>query len=218
VVELIAVIEYHCLCRFGAVRDTPVQFEPLRKGNDPALCLLSRLANANHNGLEPRRRLRTPATFKEKTMTRQSKWITGLAVAALSGSLAFAAIGHENAHGWAGHEGKGHQEQMATKLNLTPSQKQQWTDAQKAFFEQNKPFLEQARQTKNDYRAAKKAGDTAKAESIKPTMQSQRTQMKPLRDAQNAKLMSILDDQQKAQFQQMLAQRAQHQHHGGQQK
>jgi Spy/CpxP family protein refolding chaperone len=148
-------------------------------------------------------------------MKKQSKWITGIAVAALSGSLAFAAVNHDgNGNGkWRGHEGQGRQEQMAQALNLTPEQKQQWADAQKAFFETNKAALQQNRQLMQDFRAAKQANDQAKIDALKPQVEAARAQMKSLRDAQNVKLMSILNDQQKAQFQQMLDQRAQREHH-----
>jgi Spy/CpxP family protein refolding chaperone len=145
-------------------------------------------------------------------MKKQSKWITAIAVAALSGSLAFAAVGGHDGNGngkWGGHEGKGRQERMAQALNLTAEQKQQWADAQKAFFEANKAAFQQARQTMQDFRAAKEANDQAKIDALKPQAEAARAQMKSLRDAQNAKLMSILNDQQKAQFQQMLQERGQ---------
>jgi len=140
-------------------------------------------------------------------MNKQSKWILGAAVVALSGALTFSAVAHDGFHHGYGKRG---QAELAEKLNLTAEQKQQWADTQKAFHEQNKDFMQQARQTMQEFRAAKESGDTAKADSLKPTVEANRAQMKSLRDAQNQKLMSILNDQQKAQFQEMLSKRQQH--------
>ena len=52
------------------------------------------------------------------------------------------------------------------------------------------------------------AGDTAKADSLKATLESQRAQMKQLRDAQDVKISSILTPEQRAQWQQLKAERA----------
>jgi Spy/CpxP family protein refolding chaperone len=144
---------------------------------------------------------------------KNTKWITAAAATlALSASLAIAAPNAGNGHGW-GHEGgKGRQEmgaRLAEKLNLTDVQKQQWQAIQTDFRRDNKAFFEQAHQTMQDFRAAKEAGDTAKADALKPTVDAQRAQMKQLRDAQEQKLVTLLTADQKAQFDTLKAARAQ---------
>ena len=138
----------------------------------------------------------------------RNKLITAVAVLTLGASLAVAAV-HEG--GWGNHEGKGrgeYSEKLAQKLNLTDAQKQQLADLEKNFREQNASFLQSFRQNRQDYRAAMNAGDTAKADSLKATLESQRAQMKQLRDAQDVKISSILTPEQRAQWQQLKAERA----------
>ena len=144
---------------------------------------------------------------------KNSKWITAAAATlALSASLAIAAPNAGSGHGW-GHEGgKGRHAmgaRLAEKLNLTDLQKQQWQALQTDFQRDNKAFLDQAHQTMQDFRAAKQAGDTAKVEALKPTLQSQRAQMKQLHEAQEQKFVALLTADQKAQFDTLKAARAQ---------
>jgi Spy/CpxP family protein refolding chaperone len=145
---------------------------------------------------------------------KNSKWITAAAATiALSASLAIAAPNAGNGHGW-GHEGgRGRQEmgaRLAAKLNLTDTQKQQWQAIQNDFRRDNASFFQQAKQTREEFHAAKEAGDTAKADALKPTLDSQRAQMKQLRDAQEQKLVALLTPEQKAQYDALKAQRREH--------
>jgi len=140
---------------------------------------------------------------------KNTRWIAAAASAiALSASLAIAGtygddgLNHECRGGH--HKGGAH---IAKKLNLSDAQKEQWKALENSFRQNNSAFLEQARQTREEYRAAKKSGDTAKAESMKATMQSQKAQMKQLRDAMEPQQMSILNDEQRAKFQAMKAER-----------
>ena len=133
--------------------------------------------------------------------------ITGVAVLALSASLAIAAPQLEKT--WGGHHHRGEMSQrLAQKLNLTEAQKQQLTDLHKSFHQENAAFFAQFRQTMQDFRAAKQAGDQAKIDAIKPTLQSQRAQMKSLRQAEEQKMLSILTSEQQSQFQALKAERA----------
>jgi Spy/CpxP family protein refolding chaperone len=136
-----------------------------------------------------------------------SKWITVAAALGLSASLAIAGTGH----GHGGFNGKGHGERgmkLASKLNLTDAQKEQWKAIRKSSHEQNSTFFQQSRQTMQDFRAAKQAGDTAKMDTLKSTMQSQRAQMKQIRDAEEAQVLNILTAEQRTQYQTLKAQRA----------
>ena len=133
------------------------------------------------------------------------KTITAVAVFALGASLAFAAPGD-----WKGHEGHrgeaGFSERMAQKLNLTDAQKQQIKDIETQFRTDNAAFLQNFRQTKQDVHAAKEANNTAKLDSLRPTVDAQRAQMKTLRTAQREKIRNILTADQRAQMDALKAQ------------
>jgi len=139
------------------------------------------------------------------------KWIAAATTAlALSGGLAIAGT---NGGGAGCKHGEGHRmhargARFAEKLNLTDAQKQQWKAVQESFRQDNKAFFAESRQTREDFRAAMKAGDTAKANSLKATMESQRAQMKQLRAAMEPKLTAILTAEQRAQYDTMKAERA----------
>jgi Spy/CpxP family protein refolding chaperone len=135
------------------------------------------------------------------------KWLTAAAIMAVSASLAIAMP--QGGEGW-GHHGEkgGYGEKLAQKLNLTDTQKQQLSDLNKAFHENNKAFFQSFRQTRQEVRAAKEANDTAKLQSLKPTVDSQMAQLKQLRDAQDAKILSILTPDQQTQFKAIQAERA----------
>src|SRR3954470_22693232 len=92
-------------------------------------------------------------------------------------------------------------------LNLSDAQKTQWQEIRRSFHQDNRAFLDSFRQSMREFREARESNDTAKLESLRPVMQANRAQMQQLRDAQDQKLMSILNDEQKAQFEQMKAQR-----------
>jgi periplasmic protein CpxP/Spy len=137
------------------------------------------------------------------------KWITGAAVLAVSASLAFAAP--QVAKGaWGGHH-RGHgmmSAKLAQKLNLTDAQKQQIRDLNKAFRQENQAFFQSVRQTRQEAFAAKQANDTAKLDAMKPTIDSQKAQMKQLRETQEQKLLTVLTPDQQAQYKALKAERA----------
>ena len=137
---------------------------------------------------------------------KMKKTLTAVAAMALTATLAFAAPpeGRHGGHGHRGFAGK-----FAEKLNLTDAQKQQIRDIRMASREKNKAFFENARQMRQDLRAAREANDTAKLESLKATMQSQHEQMKQIRDAEKQQILSVLTAEQRARFEAMQAE------HGG---
>jgi len=135
------------------------------------------------------------------------KWFIGAAVVAVSASLAIAMP--QDGTGWGGHREHGaYGEKLAQKLNLTDAQKQQLRDLNANFRKENAAFFQSFRQTMKDVRAAKQANDTAKLDALKPTVESQKAQMKQLRDAQDAKILPILTPDQQAQFKAIQAKRA----------
>lgn len=134
--------------------------------------------------------------------------ITALAILTLGSTVAFAGPNHDG--GFGGGHGRHHRagmfgKKMAEKLNLTDAQKQQIKDIKKSSFEQNKAFFTQSRETRKAFRDAKKAGDTAKADSLQPTLDAQRAQMKQLREQEKQQVLSVLTADQRAQLDQMKA-------------
>jgi periplasmic protein CpxP/Spy len=145
-------------------------------------------------------------------MKLNKKWITAVAVFALGASLAVAApndgdgkaFGHEHGHR---HRGE-FSAKFAQKLNLTDAQKQQIRDMHKSFRAENQAFFDSFRQSMHEYRAAKQAGDTAKADALKVTLESQRAQMKELHQGLEQRVGTVLTADQLAQWNTMKAERA----------
>lgn len=146
-------------------------------------------------------------------MKTNSKWMTMAAVLGLTASLAVAAPTHGDAgegHRGGHHGRRGHKEfgaAFANKLNLTDAQKQQVKDIRKSFREQNKAFFENSRTTFQQFREAKKAGDQAKLDALKPTLEAQRAQMQQLRDQERQRVLSILTPEQRTQYEALKAER-----------
>jgi len=134
------------------------------------------------------------------------KTITAVAALALSASLAMAGHGHGKHHG--NKQGDaGWSEKFAQKLNLSEAQKQQVADLQKQFRAGNEPFLSSLRQTKTDYHAAREAGDTARAEALRATLDSQKAELKQRNKTQHERIVALLSPEQRAQLEAMKAER-----------
>lgn len=138
----------------------------------------------------------------------KNKWMTAVAVLTLSASMAVAAPhGGGKFGGKRGHRGGEFGAKFAEKLNLTDAQKAQINAIHEETRARNAAFFDSVKQTHRDLRAAKDAGDTAKAEALKGTMKSQREQMKQLRDAEQQRVLSVLTPAQRMQFEQLKAER-----------
>ena len=136
------------------------------------------------------------------------KMFAVLAVVALSGTMAIAAVDDGGGKAWGhGHRGRAMAAHLAKKLNLTDAQIEQWKSIHQSFRTDNQAFLQSVRQTHQDLRAARQAGDEAKVAELKAVAQSQRAQMKQLREAQHEKFLSILTPDQRAQFDALKAER-----------
>jgi protein CpxP len=134
--------------------------------------------------------------------------VAAVAVLTLGATMAFAGPNHE------GHGGRGRQhgmfgKKMAGKLNLSDAQKQQIRDIKKSFREENKAFLTASRENFKAFHEAKKAGDTAKADALEPTLDTQRAQMKQLREQEKQRVMTVLTAEQRTQLEQLKAERQQ---------
>jgi Spy/CpxP family protein refolding chaperone len=133
------------------------------------------------------------------------KWMTAIAVVALGASLAFAQEGPRERRGPGGRPD--FVQMFGTALSLTDAQKTQIGDIQKKTREDNAALFEAMRNTMDEYRAAREANDTAKLESLKPVMQSQREQMKTVRDAEMKKIVATLTADQQAKLEKIRAER-----------
>ena len=136
------------------------------------------------------------------------KTITAAVALALGASLAFAGPGE----GKRGRHGKGmHGEagiaRMAEELNLTDEQKAQLQEQRKNFRESNQARFETHRDTMRQYSEAKKAGDTARAEALKATLEVQKGELQQLRQAQHEAMLSILTPEQRTKLEAMKAER-----------
>src|SRR5688572_16436487 len=140
------------------------------------------------------------------------KFVGVLAVLTLGVSLAIAAP-----HGGKGGHGKaGFVEKMAQKLDLSEAQKLQIAEIHKSTREQNAAFFESARQTRQAFKEAKKAGDTVRTDALKATMDSQKAQMKQIREAEMQRVLQILTPAQREKFEAMKADRKDHGRRGKQ--
>lgn len=138
------------------------------------------------------------------------KWMTAAAVLALSTTVAFAAPHEGGRMGGHRHGKRGmFSARLAEKLNLSDAQKQQIKDIKKASFEANKPLFQTSRDLRKQFHEAKKANDTAKVESLKPQMESQRAQFKQIREAEMARILNVLTPDQRSQFEALKAERQQ---------
>ena len=132
------------------------------------------------------------------------KLISAIAVMTLGATLAVAAP----------HEGqrREHRREAAQKfaqtLNLSDGQREQIRQLHRSFRSDNAAFLQSFRQNWRDYRAAKQAGDTAKADALKATLESQRAQAKELHAGLEQRVGSVLTADQLAQWNAMKADRA----------
>jgi Spy/CpxP family protein refolding chaperone len=141
-------------------------------------------------------------------MKNTKKWFTAAAVMALSTTLAVAAPhgGKGGKHGRGGRGGD-FSEKLAQKLNLTDAQKQQIKDINTAFRNENKAFFDAAGETRRQIREAREAGDTARATQLQATAESQRAQLKQLREANRQRVEAVLTAEQRAQLQALKADR-----------
>ena len=137
---------------------------------------------------------------------KTKQMITMAAVLAFSASLAVAAP-HEGKRGkhWRGGQEFG--PRFAKKLNLTDAQKAQIKDIRKNLREQNKAFFQSSRETFQQAREARKAGDQAKVDSLRPILGANRAQMQQLRDAERTQILAVLTPEQRTQWEALKAER-----------
>lgn len=128
------------------------------------------------------------------------------AVVTLSATLAFAGPGEGRGHG---RHGKGDRfgAEFAQKLNLTADQQRLIEDINKNTQAQHREFLETAKQTMREARAAREAGDTARLEALRPQLEAHRAQAKQIHESQETQILSVLTAEQKAKWEALKAER-----------
>lgn len=126
------------------------------------------------------------------------------AVLALSTTLAFAGPGEGRGHG---RHGGHHGAKFAQELNLTEDQQRLIGDIKKNTRAQYREFFEKSKQTMQEARAARKANDTAKLDALKPALEAQRAEMQQIRRSEDTQIMSVLNAEQKAKWEQLKSER-----------
>ena len=125
------------------------------------------------------------------------KMITAVAILVMASTLAIAGGGKHGKHGM---RGGSFVEKFGTKLSLTDAQKEQIRALDASFRTENEPFFNTARETRREYREAVEAGDTAKVQAMKGTVDAQGVQMKQIRESQHQRILSVLTAEQRAQL------------------
>lgn len=138
----------------------------------------------------------------------RNRVITAVTVLTLGATLAVAAPHGGGKFGGGRHGARGEfAAKFAEKLNLTDEQKAAIKAIHEETRQQNAAFFETARQTMKDFRAAKQAGDTAKADAIKGNLQAQRAQMQQIREAERQRVLTVLTAEQRAKLEALKAER-----------
>ena len=132
------------------------------------------------------------------------KMISAVAVVALFATVAVAAPNE----GQRRERRREAAQKFAQTLNLSDGQREQIRQLHRSFRSDNAAFIQSFRQNWRDYRAAKQAGDTAKADALKATLDSQRAQAKELHAGLEQRVGSVLTADQLAQWNAMKAERA----------
>ena len=135
------------------------------------------------------------------------KTVTTAVVLALGASLAMAGPGEGKFGKRHGRHGEAKFARLAEKLNLTDAQKQQIQEQQRNFMESNRSRFETHRDTMRQYREARQAGDTARADALKATLELQRGEIKQLRQAQHEAMLSVLTAEQRTRLEALKAER-----------
>lgn len=134
-------------------------------------------------------------------MKKLAMTVTALA---LGTALVFAAP-NERRGGHAGHGKQG--ARLDQKLNLTDAQKQQIAQIRESIRQENAAFFAAADKNREEMQAARKSGDTARVESLKGAMKSQREQMQQIRETEKARISAILTPEQRQKFETMSERR-----------
>lgn len=134
------------------------------------------------------------------------KWIPAVAVVTLLSMTAVAQPDVERAARRRGpHADVG---ALVNKLNLTPEQRQQIEEIERTSRTELSAFLDASHGTMDQIRAARAAKDTEKVNALQAELESQRAQMKELRDRQDKEILALLTPEQRTQLETLKGERA----------
>jgi len=134
------------------------------------------------------------------------KWIPAVAVVTLLSMTAVAQPGVERAAKRRGPHAD--VAALVNKLNLTPEQRQQMEEIQRTSRTELSAFLEASHGTMDQIRAARATKDTEKVKALQAELESQRAQMKELRDRQDEEILALLTPEQRTQLETLKGERA----------
>jgi Spy/CpxP family protein refolding chaperone len=97
---------------------------------------------------------------------------------------------------------------LINKLELTPEQRQQMEEIHRTSRTQIQAYLDGTQRTMEEVRAARAADDADKVKSLQAELDTQRAQMKELRDREVEELLNVLTAEQKARLETLKGERA----------
>lgn len=130
------------------------------------------------------------------------KWMTAVALVVFGASLA---VAQDQPRERRGPGMRPFVEMFATPLSLTDAQKTEITGIEKKAHEDNAALFDAARATMEEIHKAREANDTAKLESLKPVMDSQRAQLKTIHDGVMKQITATLTADQQAKLEKIRA-------------
>jgi Spy/CpxP family protein refolding chaperone len=134
------------------------------------------------------------------------KWIPAVAVVTLLSMTAFAQPDEARSARRRGHQAD--VMALVNKLNLTPEQRQQMEEIQRTSRTEMSAYLDASHATMDQIRAARAAKDTEKLKALQAELDSQRAQMKELRDRQDEEILALLTAEQRTQLESLKGERA----------
>src|SRR5437016_4311845 len=133
------------------------------------------------------------------------KWMTAVALVVFGASLAVAQDQPRERRGPGMGPMRPFVEMFGTPLSLTDAQKEQITGIEKKVHEDNAAIFDAARATMEEFHKAREANDTAKLDSLKPVMDSQRAQLKTIHEAVMKQITATLTADQQAKLEKIRA-------------
>jgi len=93
------------------------------------------------------------------------------------------------------------------RLHLTDAQREQIVDMHRTFRSDNRDFFKSTREDVRAFREAKRAGDTAKMDEMKPRVEADRARLKQLREDFDQRVSTVLTPEQNEEWQRLRAER-----------
>lgn len=138
------------------------------------------------------------------------RWIPALLIAVLS--LAPVAVYAQTSPGAPPQEERGMHK--LDQLGLSPQQKEQVRALQAQEKQKNGPLMTQAKDLREQARAARASGDQAKLQSVRSQMEALKPRLQEARADYKQKLDAILTPEQRTKLDQMRAERKEHRRGG----